>query len=539
MATSGGVGAAVDATRRGPLHELVAVEDEAAEEDDGVPDIPLNLDGVDKGSIEAWVAVGGAETITSKSVILRGNVARSLQQYEVAFESFADALDCSGDDSPPAPGTPVSSNGRMPVMSFEDFRKLVEPGQTNDDDLGEHAKYLVGPRHNAPPSRVVKLPERAQLSPMTTAKHHTALQHPTGAAYKPGNGASPQPILHQAPNATNTPIPDLSHAAHRATGLPHSLEGSVGLIAAAVATKNHAKHLKGTRRPSPPVQQQLQMQQQQQPTAQSGAGEPEELQSLALAAALEVLLRPTDENAAGKGGLHAADLSLGHKARRAPAAKEVPGRRDVDAEYERMRVAAMRGRGKQRHIHLSDSVLLGKRQQPTRTQDDVIALFSPGVRRALGVASARRALGVVTTLDRNQQAPRYLQDLPVCFSKPASASSHRPPAAAAATSATFSPFEYDALAVSSQTPVADTLKAAADRYGPPITRVARLPDPYPEVRRYLAAKVEAQKRDFLQTAGSSSSGGAAAAAAPLVHSARLLYSLPPSGTGGGGTRAER
>ncbi|KAJ9459270.1 hypothetical protein DIPPA_23619 [Diplonema papillatum] len=103
----------------------------------------------------------------------------------------------------------------------------------------------------------------------------------------------------------------------------------------------------------------------------------------------------------------------------------------------------------------------------------------------------------------------------------------------------FSPFEYDALAVSSQTPVADTLKAAADRYGPPITRVARLPDPYPEVRRYLAAKVEAQKRDFLQTAGSSSSGGAAAAAAPLVHSARLLYSLPPSGTGGGGTRAER
>eukprot|EP01062_Namystynia_karyoxenos_P024650 TRINITY_DN19630_c0_g1_i1.p1 TRINITY_DN19630_c0_g1~~TRINITY_DN19630_c0_g1_i1.p1 ORF type:complete len:537 (+),score=66.55 TRINITY_DN19630_c0_g1_i1:76-1611(+) len=73
------------------------------------------------------------------------------------------------------------------------------------------------------------------------------------------------------------------------------------------------------------------------------------------------------------------------------------GRRPVDMTMERLRVQAMRGKGRRRHIHTDENLSAAARVQQSiahaRSHEELMRMFSPEVRLALSAASARRAIG--------------------------------------------------------------------------------------------------------------------------------------------------
>ena len=193
---------------------------------------------------------------------------------------------------------------------------------------------------------------------------------------------------------------------------------------------------------------------------------------------------------------------------------DITGRKGVDMDRERLRIMAMRGKGKLKHIHPQESVSANERNNASvkaaKFQESVLSMFSPEVRLALAAASAKRVLGLPSEAPAKQQHPRYLSGLPTSLSvgsksgsfavgsKPAdergdeNSSPHATGSAAKylldvnGSHHVHQPTKCDSAAL--------TLSKAAAKYGPPVSRMAAVPDPYPEVRKFIESRLAKRKR---------------------------------------------
>eukprot|EP01065_Artemidia_motanka_P015065 TRINITY_DN18954_c0_g1_i1.p1 TRINITY_DN18954_c0_g1~~TRINITY_DN18954_c0_g1_i1.p1 ORF type:complete len:610 (+),score=94.97 TRINITY_DN18954_c0_g1_i1:94-1830(+) len=239
-----------------------------------------------------------------------------------------------------------------------------------------------------------------------------------------------------------------------------------------------------------------------------------------------------------------------------PQSEAAGGRPDRDPVMERLRISAMRGKGRHRHIHPDESLSAAERVKEavarSRSHDELMRLFSPEVRLALSAASARRAIGgPLATADTDSHwfssdevraesrqrlwrgvSPIGLANkgtsagvsglclaesdemrsvtLPYRGVSPSPFQRSSPDPAELPRSATSSPRAMSPMAggspiasphrrferpVRTPTPGAVSTAAVAE-HGPVVRRIASLPDPYPEVRRFLARKATARQAEL-------------------------------------------
>eukprot|EP01064_Diplonema_japonicum_P023752 TRINITY_DN34170_c0_g1_i1.p1 TRINITY_DN34170_c0_g1~~TRINITY_DN34170_c0_g1_i1.p1 ORF type:complete len:281 (+),score=20.15 TRINITY_DN34170_c0_g1_i1:57-899(+) len=131
-----------------------------------------------------------------------------------------------------------------------------------------------------------------------------------------------------------------------------------------------------------------------------------------------------------------------------------PCKLEKDLHKEKMRVLAMRGKGRRKHIHIVPG--------DVSKREDCLMSFSKEVRSALRAASAKRVLGTrpVRTNNETEKVCKRIIAAPVKLKAPPSPPPPQPP-----------------LPPRSR-PIFSTIEAAAVKYGPPHARLQSVPDPY-------------------------------------------------------------
>eukprot|EP01063_Lacrimia_lanifica_P032556 TRINITY_DN5579_c0_g1_i1.p1 TRINITY_DN5579_c0_g1~~TRINITY_DN5579_c0_g1_i1.p1 ORF type:complete len:462 (+),score=150.99 TRINITY_DN5579_c0_g1_i1:50-1387(+) len=180
----------------------------------------------------------------------------------------------------------------------------------------------------------------------------------------------------------------------------------------------------------------------------------------------------------------------------------IPGRPGIEVKKEAQRIEAMRGKGKRKHIHPSERLSARERNRQhmnaTLFQEELLTLFSPEVRLALAAASAKKALGspsaagldVVMSQSANDAAGnrqrhgrRGVGASPLPPPR-VPASPTKPPRSATPTSKPAA-HTYTNTRPLTVSPASETLRAASLKYGPPVSRVQSIPDPYDVVGKLL------------------------------------------------------
>eukprot|EP00756_Hemistasia_phaeocysticola_P009944 Hpha_TRINITY_DN14971_c5_g6::TRINITY_DN14971_c5_g6_i1::g.143963::m.143963 len=218
------------------------------------------------------------------------------------------------------------------------------------------------------------------------------------------------------------------------------------------------------------------------------------------------------------------------------------GRREVNPAFDRLRISAMRGKGRRRHIHPDESLSAAERVKEAATHnrmhEELMRMFAPEVRLALSAASARRAIGGPSAEERwfskndarrDSRRRLYPQvgNIMTSINISANISSQNLTEEDAEVDATLpyrglSPSRFlrtgdDPAAIPlAESPVARVresprrvsrkqfsetptplaiAEAAVAKHGPVVARLESLPDPYAAVERFLVKKATAREAE--------------------------------------------